>query len=96
MPKTGTYLMLLDIFEGPRSMLLWSEKPKANKNKYTMSLEQKQAFTPPIGTPREGGSLRELSIIFFQESILGTEGKELEDLHDTAENELEHFLTCFL
>lgn len=31
MPKTGTYLMLFDIFEGPRSMALWSEKPKANK-----------------------------------------------------------------
>lgn len=33
--KTGIYLILFEIFEGPRSMFLWSEKPKANTNKYT-------------------------------------------------------------
>ena len=60
MPKIGAYLMLFDIFKGPRSMLLWSEKPKANINRHTTGLKWKHAFTPPIKTPGETGVLRQL------------------------------------
>lgn len=52
---------------------------------------ERHALNPPIRTPREGGSLGEFSIIFFQESILGKEGKELEELQDTVENVPENF-----
>lgn len=53
-------------------------------------------MNPPIRTPRDGGSLGEFSIIFFQESILGKKGKELEELQDTVENVPENFLACIL
>lgn len=60
MPKIGAYLMLFDIFKGPRSMLLWSEKLKANINRHTTGLKWKHTFTPPIKTPGETGVLRQL------------------------------------